>query len=283
MSAQAAPSERDLDRLANLARNAERLLVLTGAGVSTASGIPDYRDEDGEWKRSAPMQFADFKGNERSRRRYWARSMIGWPRVQLARPNAAHATLAQLEQQGHVHQLVTQNVDGLHQRAGSRNVIDMHGRLDDVCCLSCDYTEARDSYQDKLIARNAAWTGLDAGTAPDGDADLEVADFDRFKLVPCPVCGGIIKPRVVFYGESIPGPVTRAANAALADADALLVVGSSLMVFSGFRFARSMAERGQPVAAINRGKTRADELIGLKIQADIAPTLGQLAQRLDAV
>ncbi len=261
-------------------RTSQRLLVLTGAGVSTASGIPDYRDERGEWKRSAPMQFADFVGNDASRRRYWARSMIGWPRVQLAKPNPAHDSLARLEQQGHIAQLVTQNVDGLHQRAGSQNVIDMHGRLDEVICLDCGYTEPRDDYQARLHSLNPDWRELEAGIAPDGDADLEGADFARFLPAPCPVCGGVIKPRVVFYGESIPGEVSRASNAALADADALLVVGSSLMVFSGFRFARSMAERGQPVAAINRGKTRADELIDLKIDADIGSTLQALEDQL---
>lgn len=273
-------SADQIAELARILRASERPLILTGAGVSTASGIPDYRDEKGEWKRSAPMQYNDFVGNEYSRRRYWARSMIGWPRVQQARPNAAHDTLARLEASGHIHTLVTQNVDGLHQRAGSRNVIDMHGRLDEVICLACGHTQPRDEYQQALLARNAQWAGLEAGTAPDGDADLEGAAFEQFEPVPCPICGGVMKPRVVFYGESIPGPVTRAANAALAEADALLVVGSSLMVFSGFRFARSMAERNQPVAAINRGKTRADELIGLKVQADIAETLGALAAAL---
>ena len=171
-------------------------------------------------------------------------------------------------------------MDGLHQRAGSQNVIDMHGRLDEVICLDCGYTEPRDDYQARLHSLNPDWRELEAGIAPDGDADLEGADFARFLPAPCPVCGGVIKPRVVFYGESIPGEVSRASNAALADADALLVVGSSLMVFSGFRFARSMAERGQPVAAINRGKTRADELIDLKIDADIGSTLQALEDQL---
>ncbi|MEM6639336.1 MAG: NAD-dependent protein deacetylase [Pseudomonadota bacterium] len=272
--------EGRLDELAAIMRSSSRFLVLTGAGVSTDSGIPDYRDRDGEWKRSAPMQFSEFSGSERARKRYWARSMVGWPQVRNARPNAAHAALARLEQLGFIHTLVTQNVDGLHQRAGSRQVIDLHGRLDEVICLSCQNTLPRDEYQDALIARNAKWAGLDAGIAPDGDADLDGVDFDAFEPVPCPICAGAMKPRVVFYGESIPGAISRQANAVLDAADGLLVVGSSLMVFSGFRFARSMAERGRPVAAINRGKTRADGLIGLKIDADIALALARLSRLL---
>ena len=257
-----------------------KLLVLTGAGVSTRSGIPDYRDANGEWKRSAPMQYNDFVGSAASRQRYWARSMIGWPRVGLAQPNRAHRALAALESAGELSLLITQNVDRLHQRAGSDNAIDLHGRLDQVHCLDHDHVMARDAYQTLLIAKNPAWTVYDATTAPDGDADLDGVDFSDYDVVPCPECGGVMKPRVVFYGESIPRATTLRANAALDDADALLVIGSSLMVFSGYRFARTMARTGRPVAALNLGRTRADDLIDLKLAADIGLTLEEIARQL---
>ena len=276
------PNDDDVNALARLVAGSNRLLILTGAGVSTASGIPDYRDEAGEWKRSAPMQFGEFTGSDVARRRYWARSMIGWPRVREARPNAAHASLAVLEQHGHVHALVTQNVDGLHQRAGSQHVIDLHGRLDEVVCLNCGHVEPRQAYQNALLARNSAWADLDAVIAPDGDAYLDGVDFGAFDPAPCPVCGGVMKPRVVFYGESIPASVAEAARSAMEQADALLVVGSSLMVFSGYRFVRHMAQNERPVAVINRGVTRADDLIDLKINADVSATLDALVARMRA-
>jgi len=257
-----------------------KLLVLTGAGVSTRSGIPDYRDENGDWKRSAPMQYNDFVGNAASRQRYWARSMIGWPRVQLAEPNDAHRALSALESAGQIHTLVTQNVDRLHQRAGSRNVIDLHGRLDQVECLDHKHVQSRDDYQAQLVAANPSWQSMDATTAPDGDADLNEVDFSSFVVAPCVECGSVVKPKVVFYGESIPREVTLAANAALDGADALLVIGSSLMVFSGFRFARTMSQTGRPVAMLNRGVTRADDLLNLKIEADIARTLVGLTDEM---
>ena len=257
-----------------------KLLVLTGAGVSTRSGIPDYRDENGDWKRAAPMQFNDFVGNAASRQRYWARSMIGWPRVQLAKPNAAHHALGDLQRAGHIDVLITQNVDRLHQRAGSNNAIDLHGRLDRVQCLGDGHVQWRDAYQTQLINANPDWQTVDATIAPDGDADLNDVDFSSFTVPPCVECGAVVKPKVVFYGESIPRETTLAANAALDNADALLVVGSSLMVFSGFRFARTMAQSGRPIAMLNRGRTRADDLIDLKIEEDIAQTLKSVADRL---
>ncbi len=268
------------DDLAQFIAQHSKLLVLTGAGVSTRSGIPDYRDANGDWKRSAPMQYKDFIENAASRQRYWARSMIGWPRVGLAKPNRAHRALATLEAGGHLGTLVTQNVDRLHQRSGSDNVIDLHGRLDQVHCLTHDHVMTRDDYQALLVESNPAWTVHDATTAPDGDADLEGVDFSNYDVVPCPDCGGVMKPRVVFYGESIPRATSVSANAALDDADALLVIGSSLMVFSGYRFARQMAQTGRPVAALNLGRTRADDLIKLKVQADIGLTLENVVSQV---
>jgi NAD-dependent SIR2 family protein deacetylase len=243
-----------------------RLFVLTGAGVSTDSGIPDYRDLEGQWKRPPPVTYQAFMHELPTRRRYWARSMIGWRRFGSAQPNAAHRALARLEQLGHIGLLVTQNVDRLHQRAGSQHVVDLHGRLDEVRCMSCDQRLPRDRFQHLLTAHNPAWVGLDAADAPDGDADLEHADFAGFVIPPCPICGGIMKPDVVFFGESVPRERVDTAMRALIDADAVLVLGSSLMVYSGFRFARLAALEGKPLAAVNLGRTRADDLLTLKIE-----------------
>ena len=251
----------------------ERLFVLTGAGISTASGIPDYRDLDGGWKRRPPVTYQAFVGDATTRARYWARSLIGWRRFGHARPNAAHAALTRLEAQGRIEVLLTQNVDGLHQAAGSRNVIDLHGRLDEVRCLGCERRIPREAFQHELERRNPVWKELDAHAAPDGDADLDGMDFSAFDVPACAVCGGLLKPDVVFFGENVPRERVERAHRHLAAADAMLVVGSSLMVYSGFRFARAAAQAGKPIAAINRGRTRADDLLGLKIESDCTDVL----------
>jgi NAD-dependent SIR2 family protein deacetylase len=265
--------------LADFVRSRPRLFVLTGAGCSTASGIPDYRDAQGAWKQRRPVHYADFVGSPDVRRRYWARSLVGWPRVAEARPNAAHAALAALEARGHVRQLVTQNVDGLHQRAGSRQVLDLHGRLDAVECLGCGAELLRADLQRLLADWNPTWAELAAGAAPDGDARLE-GPFDAFRVPDCPQCGGLLKPKVVFFGESVPQARVAAAFAALDAADALLVVGSSLMVFSGYRFCLRAQARAQPIAALNLGRTRADALVSLKLQADCGALLAETASLL---
>jgi NAD-dependent SIR2 family protein deacetylase len=253
-----------------------RLLVLTGAGCSTESGIPDYRDADGGWKRVQPVFLQAFMGEPAVRRRYWARSFIGWPRFRHARPNAAHHALAYLEQQGRIEALVTQNVDGLHQAAGSTYVIDLHGRLEQVRCMDCELRLPRSQFQAELTRRNLAWQALDAATAPDGDADLEAMDFASFEVPSCPRCDGTLKPDVVFFGESVPPDRVRVAMAHLATADALLIVGTSLMVYSGYRFAQAAAAQGKPIAAVNLGRTRADELLTLKVVAPCAQALGSI-------
>ena len=258
-------------------RRHRRLFVLTGAGCSTASGIPDYRDADGEWKRVArPVMLQDFLANEHTRKRYWARSLVGWKRMSGARPNDAHRSLATLEHEGRIEQLVTQNVDGLHQAAGSRDVIDLHGRVDVVRCMSCEQRSTRAQLQAELIARNPGFADLDALVAPDGDADLDSVDFAAFDVPGCEACGGLLKPDVVFFGESVPKERVRRAMAALERSDAMLIVGSSLMVYSGFRFADAMAQAGKPIAAVNLGKTRADNLLELKITARCADALAFL-------
>ena len=243
-----------------------RLFILTGAGCSTRSGIPDYRDADGQWKRARPVTYQAFMGEEKTRRRYWARSLIGWRRLREARPNDAHRALARLEARGGIELLLTQNVDRLHHAAGSMQVIDLHGRIDHVRCMDCGRRSPRDELQDDLSRLNADWIDLDASEAPDGDADLEGADFSSFVVAPCRRCGGVLKPDVVFFGENVPRDRVDAAFRHLDKADAVLTVGSSLMVYSGFRFVERAARLGKPVAAINLGRTRADALFALKAE-----------------
>jgi NAD-dependent SIR2 family protein deacetylase len=243
-----------------------RLFVLTGAGCSTDSGIPDYRDLDGEWKRAQPVQFRSFMDDGLTRQRYWARSLVGWRRFGRARPNDAHRALAALERRGRVELLVTQNVDRLHQAAGSTAVVDLHGRLDTVRCMGCERRLPREEVQQQLLERNPGWADLDARDAPDGDADLHGLDFSSFNVPACDECGGVLKPDVVFYGESVPRERVTRAMEAVARADAMLVVGTSLMVFSGYRFAREAAAAGKPIATVNLGRTRADDLVALKVR-----------------
>ncbi len=242
-----------------------KLFILTGAGCSTSSGIPDYRDAEGKWKRRQPVTYQAFMGEEATRRRYWARSLIGWRRIRCARPNDAHRALAKLEAMGRSEILLTQNVDRLHQAAGSAKVIDLHGRLDLVRCMECDRRMPRDDLQDELFRLNAGWLALDAADAPDGDADLENLDFSSFAVPCCRACGGVLKPDVVFFGENVPRDRVFAAQRHLEEADAMLIVGSSLMVYSGFRFVEMAASAGKPTAAVNLGKTRADGLFALKV------------------
>jgi NAD-dependent SIR2 family protein deacetylase len=259
----------------------ERLFVLTGAGCSTESGIPDYRDADGCWKRARPVLFQSFVEDASTRQRYWARSLIGWRLFGRAKPNDAHRALAELERQGKVNLLVTQNVDRLHQAAGSRHVVDLHGRLDRVRCLGCQAELSRSAFQQRLLALNPRWSELEAIAAPDGDADLERVEFTRFVVPNCDFCGGLLKPDVVFFGESVPRARVAAAMSALAEADAMLVVGSSLMVLSGYRFARAMVAQGKPVAAVNMGRTRADAELSLKIAEPCSRALAFVHGRLE--
>jgi len=276
----AAMTGHDLDALAAFFERYPRLTVLTGAGVSTASGIPDYRDHRGDWKRPPPMQHQVFMASHAARQRYWARALVGFRTLQQASPSLAHQALARLESLGHVGGIITQNVDGLHQRAGSRRVIDLHGRADMVRCMGCGARRMRHDLHAELADRNPAWVATAAHAGPDGDADLE-ADFSAFRVPDCTRCGdGIWKPDVVFFGDSVPRATVEAAFTRLAHSDGLLVVGSSLMVFSGFRFAREAARRGQPIACLNLGRTRADELYTLKLQAS-ADSLVALCELLE--
>ncbi|HUA55358.1 MAG TPA: NAD-dependent protein deacetylase [Candidatus Sulfotelmatobacter sp.] len=256
-----------------------RLFVLTGAGCSTSSGIPDYRDADGQWKRAQPVTFQAFMGQEATRKRYWARSLIGWRRIRHAKPNHAHRALARLEAMGGIELILTQNVDRLHQAAGSARVIDLHGQIDLVRCMNCERRSPRDELQNELSRLNADWLDLDATEAPDGDADLDGADFSSFIVPSCRACGGVLKPDVVFFGENVPRDRVDRASRHLDEADAMLIVGSSLMVYSGFRFVQRAASRGKPVAAVNLGRTRADALLALKAEEACESALAFLLDR----
>lgn len=274
MSAVASDISNAASRLRDWLARFERVFVLTGAGVSTGSGIPDYRDAEGNWKRPAPVTWQAFTGDPAVYRRYWARSYVGWPKFSVAHPNAAHYALAALEHAGPVTTLLTQNVDGLHQAAGSRHVIDLHGRLDRVRCLSCGTQITRDALQPRLVADNPDWHPGAAAMAPDGDADI-AADAETVFVPPhCAHCGGLLKPDVVFFGENVPRARVHDAQAALTASEAMLVVGSSLMVYSGFRFAKMASDAGLPLAILNAGTTRADALAELRLAAEIGATLG---------
>lgn len=254
-----------------------RLFVLTGAGISTDSGIPDYRDGQGAWKRSPPMTLQMFMSSEPARARYWARGMLGWSHFSAVSPNAAHRALARMEHDGRVELLLTQNVDGLHEAAGSLNVVDLHGRLDRVRCMQCGDITSRETMQARLREANPAWLDLRATIAPDGDADLDGVDFSAFHVPPCAVCGGVLKPDVVFFGENVPRARVDTAWAHLGRADAMLVVGSSLMVYSGYRFVLEASRRGLPIASVNIGVTRADALITLKLERSVTEALAPFA------
>ena len=267
----------DARELARFIARAGRIAVVTGAGVSTASGIPDYRDRNGDWKHARPVQFADFMSKPEVRQRYWARSYAGWTRIANARPNRAHSALAALEAAGKVETLITQNVDGLHRRAGSRSVIDLHGRLQSVRCMDCGKRTSRARWQQRLAEANPSWHADADHFAPDGDARLRDEDVAGFVTPDCVSCGGIVKPDVVFFGESVPQRRVSSALSATDRADALLVVGSSLMVYSGYRFPRRAAETGKPIAIVNQGRTRADDIATLKIDADCGDVLAAVS------
>ncbi|MEP6703117.1 MAG: NAD-dependent protein deacetylase [Betaproteobacteria bacterium] len=265
--------------LAEFIRAHPRLVVLTGAGISTGSGIPSYRDAAGNWQRTQPITHQQFVGNAQMRRRYWARSMLGWPVIAGAAPNAAHRALALLQREGFVARLVTQNVDGLHQVAGSTEVIELHGNLHHVICLNCAGSEGRAVIQMLLEQGNPGLAGLSAQSAPDGDARLEQG-YDDFMVPPCPGCGGTLMPDVVFFGGNIPRERVSQARVAIESADAVLVVGSSLMVYSGYRLCEQAHAEAKPVVALNRGRTRADAFLHYKVDDDCAAALDAVCAAL---
>jgi len=275
--------------LASFLAQTRRLAVLTGAGCSTESGIPDYRSPGGAWTRHKPIYYSAFVRSAEVRRFYWARSFRGWPRFDAARPNAAHRALAELEAGGRVHQLITQNVDDLHQEAGSRAVVQLHGRNRVVVCLECRGEFPREQMQERLAALNAEWLArapwhaLDADEAdfaPDGDANVAQDVVGAFRVPECDRCGGVLKPAVVFFGESVPPEKVAHAMRRVDEADALLVVGSSLTVWSGYRFVKRAADRNLPIAIVNIGPTRADDLATLKIERKCGEALAEAVAQL---
>ncbi|OAZ91316.1 NAD-dependent protein deacetylase [Halomonas sp. G11] len=269
------------EELAGFIARYPKLWILTGAGVSTDSGIPDYRDADGQWKRSPPVQHGDFMASHAVRQRYWARALVGFKALSGAQVSGAHKALAALEAMGYVELLVTQNVDRLHQRAGSKKVIDLHGRADTVSCMTCGYHMMRHAMHSEMAHLNPRFAALDAGHAPDGDADLET-DFSDFTVFDCPRCSGILKPDVVYYGDVVPPARRVAAQAGLQNAQAVLAVGTSLMVYSGYRFCREAHGMGLPVASLSLGVTRADAMLTYQWRAPLTPVLEEAVSCLQA-
>lgn len=269
----------DLVDLVELLRG-RRVAVLTGAGVSTESGIPDYRSPDALTRVRRPIHGPEFVRSSALRQRYWARAMAGWERFRLARPGVAHTAIARLESAGVVTGLITQNVDRLHQAAGSRAITELHGALAEVVCLACNALEDRDALQQRMRQLNPSWLDGPTPMAPDGDAELPDQVVERFTAPACATCGGTLKPNVVFFGHNVARPVVDEAYAKVDGADVLLVSGTSLTVFSGYRFLLRAAERQIPIAIVNRGAVRGEERAAVKVEASTGATLDAVASML---
>jgi len=266
--------------LVDVLRDKQAIWVLTGAGISAPSGIPTYRDRHGQWKAGNPIQHNDFIHQESSRQRYWARSMVGFAMTHEARPNAAHEAISSLQKHNLLSQITTQNVDRLHSTAGATDVIDLHGRLDQVICLGCITVSKRANYQPRLLELNPDLTEYVARILPDGDAEVDDYDMSQIRIPPCEQCGGVVMPDVVFFGGTVPKQRIEAAFNSLAEADCMLVVGSSLTVYSGFRFPRWAHQNGLPVYAINQGEMRGAEMFDLILQDSCENALPQVASEL---
>ena len=273
-------AQYETNQLLDFIQKHPRLVILTGAGISLQSGIPTYRDQNGVWMGSAPMQHQDFIQNLAVRQRYWARSFIGRSTIADAQPNPAHLAIATLEQSGFVELLITQNVDNLHQQAGSTKVIDLHGNLRDVHCLDCATRSSRDDLQQRIATLNPQLKGLAAEIRPDGDAILADEHVQQVHIPECTVCGGVLMPELVFFGGTVPVTRVQYCLDALQRADALLVIGSSLKVYSGFRFCLRAKEWNKPIALVNPGQTRADELASLHLKTDSATLLQSVITQL---
>ncbi len=253
------------------------IAVLTGAGVSTDSGIPDYRGEGAPIR--TPMTFQQFLADTNHRKRYWAGSHLGWKRFDSAEPNAGHRALVELEAAGHVDGIITQNVDGLHLRAGSQRVVDLHGTMDNVRCLNCGQSYARTSIAER-IARDNPWLETPEAVELSPDGDAQISDVEAFAIPACTVCGGILKPDVVFFGEFVPKEKFAEATALMQSADALLIAGSSLAVNSGIRLLEQAHRRRLPIVIVNRGTTKGDNRATVKIDSGTTETLMALVERL---
>lgn len=273
-----------LESLVDVLRG-RRIVALVGAGCSTESGIPDYRGPESSRRPRTPIQYQEFVRSEAARARYWARSTVGWRRVATARPNAAHFALAQLEAAGSLVGVITQNVDGLHGAAGSRRVVELHGSLAAVRCLDCGERIMRDAFQRRVLELNTEWARqlapVEHEAAPDGDVDLPTSALANFRVPACDACGnGVLKPDVVFFGENVPRPRLEEAWRVFEDGEVLLVVGSSLTVYSGRRFVYRAGEIGMPIAVMNVGPTRADDVAAVKVEAPLGAALPAVAEML---
>lgn len=266
-----------VDELAEFIARYSNSFVITGAGISSGSGIPTYRDDSGTWKSNRPIQHAEFMRNHSIRQRYWARSFSGWPTIDKAQPNDAHVELANLEALNFIGQLVTQNVDRLHQRANHKRVIDLHGRLDQVLCMDCGALVARSDIQDWLKEHNTHLHESSQLTRPDGDADVDDSLVKAVQVPSCQRCDGVLKPNVVFYGSSVEKELVASIYEKILSSESLLIVGSSLMVYSSYRFCKFAAENNIPIACINQGLTRADDLFTLKVSEPCAESLQALS------
>ncbi|MFD4738063.1 NAD-dependent protein deacetylase [Streptomyces virginiae] len=256
------------------------VLVLSGAGLSTESGIPDYRSEGGSLRRHTPMTFQEFTTSAHARRRYWARSHLGWRTFGRARPNAGHRAVSAFGQHGLLSAVITQNVDGLHQAAGSDDVVELHGSLNRVVCLSCGAFSTRRELARRLEVANAGFEPVAAQLNPDGDADLTDAQVGDFTVMPCSECGGLLKPDVVFFGENVPPRRVERCRELVDAATSLLVLGSSLTVMSGLRFVRQAAQTGKPVLIVNRDPTRGDRHAATRVALPLGATLTALCDAL---
>lgn len=259
-------------------KNKNKIWILSGAGISAPSGIPTYRDHKGNWQAGNPVQHQDFINKESSRQRYWARSMVGFMMTHRAIPNAAHHAVTQLQESGRLSQIVTQNVDRLHSSANAKNVIDLHGRLDQITCLGCKQTSKREDYQPRLLERNPDLKNYAATLLPDGDASVDDYDMSQVEIPPCENCGGISMPDVVFFGGVVPKDKVKTAFETLDQSDCMLVIGSSLSIFSGFRFARHANQNGIPLFAVNQGAMRGEGLFDLIVPESCEDVLVTLAK-----
>lgn len=260
------------------------LLIVTGAGCSTQSGIPAYRDKMGNWLGRTPIKHQEFIDSVSTRRRYWARSMVGWPNMRDAEPNGLHRTISQWEREGRLGLLITQNVDGLHRYAGSHSLVELHGRIDRVHCLQCGSYFHRDHVQAQLEALNADLLQrlhqVAVNFRPDGDAEFGPVNYNDLICPPCDHCGGDLMPDVVFFGGSVPRGRVQRCEQAVQDADAVLVLGSTLMVYSSYRFCRLAAQLDKPIAIVNQGVTRADDLAQLKVELECVAAIESANQAM---
>ena len=262
---------------------AHRACILTGAGISTESGIPDYRGPERRGRPATPITYHEFTTSDEARQRYWARSAIGWPWMERKQPNAGHHVVAGLERSGICDGLITQNVDGLHRGAGSRKVVELHGALRSVVCLRCTHVESRSSLQERMLVQNPGWMRHAGEIAPDGDVHIDREVTKQFRVPACLRCGGILKPDVVFFGESVPSPRVKDSFAMVDTAEMLLVLGTSLTVYSGYRFVVAADRLRKPVVIVNDGPTRGDPLATIKVEARLGASLELLGSALDLI